>query len=449
MPPADPSETEALPPSTATPGQAELKRLLDRLPELSLTTTGQGVLLEGVARDITERHEREQLQEQLHQARKMEAVGQLAGGIAHDFNNLLQVIQGHTQLVRAMNQDKKADALLQGVLGAADRASSLIKQLLAFSRKGSVGLVELELGQLLSALHQMLERVMGEQVRLIWECTVGPVYVLGNAAQIEQLVANLCINARDAMPRGGGGSVYVTLDVVLDHELPTAARAQGIPAAIEYVRLTIRDDGEGMSPEVQSRLFEPFFTTKGPGKGTGLGLSTTYATVRAHHGYIEVASGLGQGSTFRIFLPRVPATPRPHGLQRSTRRISGKGHLALTAEDEPEVLRLTATYLMQAGFDVLTAPDGEQAEKLLIEGGSTVTVAVLDMVMPRRGGLAVYQTLRDLGIGTPIVFVTGYDDELLAATATQKDITVLRKPFTKAELLAKVALVVGERIVTI
>jgi two-component system, cell cycle sensor histidine kinase and response regulator CckA len=405
------------------------------------------VVVEGVARDITESHEREQLQEQLHQAKKMEAVGQLAGGIAHDFNNLLQVIQGHTQLVRAINQDRKADALLQGVLGAAERASSLVKQLLTFSRKGSVELAELELGQLLLALHQMLERVMGDQVRLIWECSVGPVHVLGNAAQIEQLVANLCINARDAMPRGG--SVHVTLDVVLPHELPAAARAQSIPAAAEYVRLTIRDEGEGMSPEVQSRLFEPFFTTKGPGKGTGLGLSTTYATVRAHRGYIEVASGLGQGSTFRIFLPRVPATPRRHGLQRSTRRISGKGHLALTAEDEPEVLRLTATYLMQAGFDVLTAPDGEQAEKLLIEGGSTVTVAVLDMVMPKRGGLAVYETLRDLGISTPIVFVTGYDDELLGATATQKDVTILRKPFTKAELLAKVALVVGERIVTI
>jgi PAS domain S-box-containing protein len=401
------------------------------------------VMIEGVARDITESYEREQLQEQLHQAQKMEAVGQLAGGIAHDFNNLLQVIMGHTQLVRAATHDSKSEALLTSVLGAAERASALIKQLLAFSRKGAVDYSELELDRIIASLHQMLERLLGEHIRLTWDCKIRPVHVIGNAAQLEQVVVNLCINARDALPRGG--QVMLRLDEISPEELPAAARGRVSGLASAYARLTISDDGEGMSSEVQSRIYEPFFTTKGPGKGTGLGLSTTYAVVRSHGGFIDVSSSPGQGSQFVILLPRVVPTPAPRSLPSEARGVVGQGRLALVAEDEPDVLRLTATYLSQGGFQVLMAKDGEEAELLIVERARELAVAVLDVVMPKRGGLGIFANLRAQNITTPIVFVTGYDDESLTTILDRESVVLLRKPFGSKDLLAQVALVLGER----
>jgi two-component system, cell cycle sensor histidine kinase and response regulator CckA len=411
------------------------------LRAIPLASADEGnLLIEGVARDITETYEREQLQEQLHQAQKLEAVGQLAGGIAHDFNNLLQVISGNTQLARAQHLDRRVDNLLAGVMGAAERASSLIKQLLAFSRKGAVDFVDLELDQIVSSLHRMLERLMGEHIRLSCECKVRPLHVFGNAAQLEQLVVNLCINARDALPRGG--NVRLVLDSVLAGELPWATRSQMQSLGGSFARLTISDDGEGMSAEVLTRMYEPFFTTKGPGKGTGLGLSTAYAVVQTHGGVIDVTSSPGQGSTFRILLPSVTPASTDRTPPALLGVIRGEGRLALAAEDEPEVLRLTAAYLSNAGFEVLCAQDGEQAEALLMEHQHKLSVAVLDVVMPIKSGPSIHASLRERGIHIPIVFVTGYDDEALVATMRQKGVAVLRKPFSPQELLAKVALVV-------
>jgi nitrogen-specific signal transduction histidine kinase len=400
-------------------------------------------MIEGVARDITESYEREQLQEQLHQAQKMEAVGQLAGGIAHDFNNLLQVIMGHTQLVRAATRDSKSEALLSSVLGAAERASALIKQLLAFSRKGGVDYSELELDRIIASLHQMLERLLGEHIRLTWDCKIQPVHVIGNAAQLEQVVVNLCINARDALPRGG--QVMLRLDEISPEELPAAARGRVTGLARAYARLSIIDDGEGMSSEVQSRIYEPFFTTKGPGKGTGLGLSTAYAVVRSHGGFIDVSSSPGQGSEFVILLPRVVPTSAPRSIPSEPRGVVGQGRLVLVAEDEPDVLRLTATYLSQGGFQVLMAKDGEEAERMIVERARELAVAVLDVVMPKRGGPGIYANLRAQNIMTPIVFVTGYDDESLSPILDRESVVLLRKPFGSKDLLAQVALVIGER----
>jgi two-component system cell cycle sensor histidine kinase/response regulator CckA len=258
-------------------------------------------ILEGVARDVTEAYEREQLQEQLHQAQKMEAVGQLAGGIAHDFNNLLQVIQANTQLSRSMNADARIDALLGGALSAAERASALIRQLMAFSRKSTPAFEELELRQIVTSLHEMLERLMGDRVSLTWQPRCEEARVIGNAGQLEQLVVNLCINARDALPLGG--TVSLTLDRVSANELPPSTLTPALRRSQGYAVITIEDDGEGMSAEVQRRMYEPFFTTKGPDRGTGLGLSNVYAVVQSHQGVIHVASSPGEGSTFRIFLP--------------------------------------------------------------------------------------------------------------------------------------------------
>jgi two-component system, cell cycle sensor histidine kinase and response regulator CckA len=297
---------------TGTLGTGERIRFLHRsgrvvwmeLRTTPLAPAADGTsILEGVARDMTEAYEREQLQEQLHQAQKMEAVGQLAGGIAHDFNNLLQVIQGNTQLSCSMNDDPRIDVLLRGVLAAADRASALIRQLLAFSRRGTPEFEELELRQIVTSLHQMLERLMGDKVSLTWQPRCEEACVIGNAGQLEQLVVNLCINARDALPRGG--LVALTLDRVSANDLPPSARTPALQRSHGYALLVIQDDGEGMSAEVQRRMYEPFFTTKGPDRGTGLGLSNVYAVVQAHQGLIDVSSSPGEGSTFRIFLPLI------------------------------------------------------------------------------------------------------------------------------------------------
>jgi CheY-like chemotaxis protein len=293
-----------------------------------------------------------------------------------------------------------------------------------------------------ASLHKMLERLMGEHIRLTWDCAVQPLHVIGNATQLEQLVVNLCINARDALTHGG--HVKLTLDEVTPEELPAAARGQVTGLASAFVRLSISDDGEGMSAEVQSRMYEPFFTTKGAGKGSGLGLSTVYAVVQSHAGFIDVCSSPGQGSTFQIFLPRVTPTSVPAHLPPVPRSVSGHGRLALAAEDEPDVLRLTATYLSQAGFQVLMAQDGDEAERLLVERAGEITLAVLDVVMPKRGGPGICTNLRERGIMTPIVFVTGYDDESLAAILSQAGVVLLRKPFGSKELLAKVAQVLAD-----
>lgn len=263
---------------------------------------GGSVIVEGVARDVTEAYHREQLQEQLHQARKMEALGQLAGGIAHDFGNLLQVIQTNTQLARTSPDHPELDSLLGGVLATADRASALVRQLLAFSRKGgSVEFAPLELRGIIDSLHAMLAHLLGSQVRLSWSRPDEALFVVGNATQLEQLVVNLCINARDALP--SGGRVQIALRQIATSAVPAAVRGQRQAHAESYALLTIEDDGLGMSVEVQQHMYEPFFSTKALDRGTGLGLSTVYGVVQAHQGMIDVRSAPGEGTTFYVFLP--------------------------------------------------------------------------------------------------------------------------------------------------
>jgi PAS domain S-box-containing protein len=406
---------------------------------LSIDTTGEpaSAVIEGIGRDITETHEREQRAAQLHQRQKLEALGQLAGGIAHDFNNLLQIITGNTHLLQSPHAEVDQARLLQGVLHASERASALIKQLLAFSRKGSVEFSEVDLRLVLSSLFEMLGRLTGEHIRVSCQCCPESLFIHGNAAQLEQLIVNLCVNARDALPHGG--SLELSLSEVLAEHLPPSVARQITTPAARYACLTVRDDGEGMTADVQRRMYEPFFTTKGAGKGTGLGLSTVYAVVQSHSGAIEVRSNPGQGSCFQVYFPRVGQTSTAAQPTRERSRLSGEGRLALCAEDEPEVLRLTAAYLASAGFAVLTARDGDEASALLDLHGSQLAVAVLDVIMPRQTGVALCQRTRDRGLRLPVVLVTGYDDEALGPTLWDDRVSVLRKPFAAEELLTRVA----------
>jgi two-component system cell cycle sensor histidine kinase/response regulator CckA len=389
-----------------------------------------------VKRDVTEQLA---LEEQLHEAQKMEAIGQLAGGIAHDFNNLLHVIQGHTQMMQLMDLHGFAHAeelaeMLSEVDKAGERAALLVRQLLAFSRKGGAELSELRLDEVLGGLQGRLQGLLGPHNQLAFHCKTGPVTIQGNAAQLEQMLINLCINARDAMPPDG--YLHLSLEPTTRAELPSVFRGQ---TAESYVRLTVKDEGMGMTREVQRRLYEPFFTTKRPGEGIGLGLSTVYAIVQSHRGFIDSTSTRGKGSTFNVYLPlqhgSAPEATRPPRRER----LDGRGRLALVAEDEPAVLQLTSSYLSQAGFEVLVATSGPDAEQRLAERGGELALAVLDAVMPGFGGQGVHQAMKARGLAIPVIFVTGFDYQTLAGVFGEERVAILRKPFSANELLDQVA----------
>jgi two-component system, cell cycle sensor histidine kinase and response regulator CckA len=411
---------------------------LDEDVSVSPIRDDRGALVGHVAvkRDITEQL---RLEQQLRHAQKVEAVGQLAGGIAHDFNNLLQVIHGQAHLIRLQSTDDVPEPMLEEIAKAVARASSLVRQLLAFSRKGTIEYTELRFDELVSTLNGMLGRLLGEHIELEWIPSARPVYVRGNAPQLEQVVANLCINARDAMP--DGGRLSLKLSIAAEPDLPSPPMGF-VPG--KTLLLTVTDNGHGMSEEVLSRLFEPFFTTKEPGRGTGLGLATVYAIVQAHSGTIDVRSRPGEGATFRVFLPMVEAALEQREEGQRAQPIRGGGRVALVAEDEPAVRLVTAGYLERAGFRVLSVKDGVEADRLLSSPNHGICVAVLDAVMPRRGGQAVYDALAARGKAIPVVFVTGYDYESLVETAHRPGVAILQKPFSEDELLGQVAHVLGE-----
>ncbi|HVZ36419.1 MAG TPA: ATP-binding protein, partial [Polyangiaceae bacterium] len=379
--------------------------------------------------------------EQLARARRLETVAQLAAGIAHDFNNLLHIIQGHTQMMQLLDlggfaRESELREMLQEVDKAAGRAAVLVRQLLTFRRSDDAELGELPLQEVIEGCRAPLERLLGSQIQLVMTYSC-PALVRGNRSQLEQVLTNLCLNARDALPRGG--YLYVTLDAPLATELPALLRDG---AGEVYVRLSVRDDGAGMTREVQQRLYEPFFTTKRPGEGVGLGLATVYAIVQSHRGFIDSTSARGQGTTFRVYLPRADrdaqvSTPRPL-------RIDGRGRIALVAEDEPAVSQLTSCFLRDAGFEVLLASNGPEATRRLRERGREIAIAVLDAAMPGFGGEAVLRHMHDLGMQAPVIFVTGYDYPALGPAHADERVVILRKPFGSEELLERVARLLPE-----
>ncbi|HEO71305.1 MAG TPA: PAS domain-containing sensor histidine kinase, partial [Candidatus Hydrogenedentes bacterium] len=363
--------------------------------------SGTVVNLVSVDRDVTREVE---MEAQLRQAQKMEAIGQLAGGVAHDFNNLLQGILGHIDLaLDTLPSHQEACEDLRQARQAAEKAVSLTRQLLALGRRQILQAKNLDLNQVMGDLLPILRRLIGETSTLDIVPGAGLWTVRADPGQMEQVLINLCVNARDAMPQGGRITIR-TENAALDAE---AAHSHPWVKAGRYVLLTVADTGTGIPEYVQDHLFEPFFTTKEVGKGTGLGLSTVYGIVKQHAGYIEVASQLGRGSTFHVYLPAVDAPPdQPEAA--SSERLRGGTETILVAEDDPLVRNLTARILQDAGYTVLRARSGEEAVRLFEAHADEVALLLLDVVMPKLSGVAAFDRIRAIRPDANVLFTSGY-----------------------------------------
>ena len=413
---------------------------------------GQPVTLRGLTVDLTElkRSERalHQSEEQLRQAQKMDAVGKLAGGIAHDFNNLLMVIRGDSDLMlRRLPPGHPLRPNAEGVREAADQAATLTRQLLAFSRKQVVAPRLVDLNGIVASIHAMLERLLGETINLVTVTAPDLGGVKADPGQMEQMILNLCVNARDAMPDGGRLTVR-TANVDLDEE---AAKEWSDARPGPYVTLEVSDTGGGMDPETRAHLFEPFFTTKEQGKGTGLGLSTVYGTVQQSGGHISVESEPGHGSTFRVYLPRVAAPvivpePRDVGEPSAARPaatgeglVAGRGETILLVEDAQRVRAVVREILEMSGYAVLEAHHGADALELSNRHAGPIHLLVTDVVMPQMSGRELAQRLATLRPDLKVLYMSGYtDDAIVRHGVLASGIAFLSKPFTPDALALKV-----------
>jgi len=387
-----------------------------------------------MALDITDR---KQLEEQFRQAQKMEAVGRLAGGIAHDFNNLLMVIQGYADLLaeRLPAEDLRRRNAEQ-IQVAAQRASSLTRQLLAFSRKQIMEPKVLSVHTVVAEMEKMLRRLIGEDIDLVTSTVPDLWLVKADRSQIEQVVMNLAVNARDAMPHGGRLTIEtanVELDASSSH--PAVALAPG-----KYLMLAVTDNGCGMDEKTQAHIFEPFFTTKEKGKGTGLGLATVYGVVKQSGGYIWVYSEPGRGTTFKVYLPKIEeqdSVASKEKLGDSTAIRSGSG-VALLVEDERGVRDLTREYLEMSGYKVLVADNGQTALELASMHTGPIDLLITDVIMPGINGHELAERVKTLRPGIKVLCMTGYTDQAVAHRgALAASEVLLQKPFTLATLTSK------------
>ncbi len=391
--------------------------------------------LSSIARDITER---KRLEEELLQSQKMDAVGRLAGGIAHDFNNILTAILGYSDLIIGQIDERQwMFKHLAEIRKAADFAASLTHQLLAFSRRQPLFLRVFNINESVKSMQKMLQRVIGEHIQIHTQLKAEVGRLKADPGQLEQVLLNLCVNARDAMP--GSGSITIqTMDVT--YFLDDFRSVNEMPAG-EYVKLTVTDSGTGMPPEVQKHIFEPFFTTKEKGQGTGLGLATCYGIVKQSGGYITVDSQVGVGTTFTIYLPRVDETGEKSNIRKEVGQLPGGNETVLYVEDEITVRSLTSHILRRLGYTVLEAGSGKQARDV-VEGAEARAIDLLfsDVVLPDAGGKELAEWIRATRNGrTKLLFTSGYVDEsILRRHGLEVDTAFLQKPFTPADLAKKV-----------
>jgi len=413
----------------------------DRFPiELSLSTGPTAeTSMTAVLRDATERRRNEdalrERETELRQAQKIEAIGLLAGGVAHDFNNLLMAIQGYSELVLMnLDQDHTCRGDIDEILKASNRAAALTRQLLAFSRRQVLAPQVLSLDEVLSGTEKLLRRLIAEDIEI--SSTTGPDLgsVKADPGQIEQVLINLAVNARDAMPSGGRLN-FALANVHLDdsHSEPL-----GLTPG-RYVRLEVSDTGCGMPPDVVSRIFEPFFTTKEEGRGTGLGLATVYGIVQQSGGSIRVESRPGHGTTFQIDLPCCEGEKAAARRAPAPIRSNSGSETVLLVEDDDRVRTLVATMLRRCGYAVLDADGGERALEIARAHRGSIDLLLTDVVMPAMNGRVLAERLQALSPGTRVLLMSGYsDDAILRAGVQASDVAFLQKPFSSAALAAKV-----------
>ncbi len=382
----------------------------------------------GMGIDITERR---QLEDQLRQSQKMEAVGRLAGGVAHDFNNLLTVISGYGDMImRGLAPNDPLHGCIEEVLKAANRATSLTNQLLAFSRRQVIQPKVLDLNILVANMDRMLRRVIGEHIELETVLNPGLGSVKADAGQLEQVIMNLSVNARDAMPEGG--RLFIRTGNV---DVPHSSRLHADVRPGSYVRLTVADTGKGMDAEIMIHLFEPFYTSKATGKGTGLGLSTVYGIVKQSGGEIVVESEPGSGATFHIYLPRIVGVQDTAHPAKAPQAVRAGTETILLVEDEPGVRQLVREMLLRLGYTILEAGSGAEALRLFEQHHGGIDLLLTDVIMPQMSGRDLAARLRAAQPTLKVLYMSGYTDDMLAHHGVlEPDVYLLPKPFAPDEL---------------
>jgi len=409
------------------------KRSVFQTTMLGIVEQGHLARTWAIQRDMSERV---RLEEQMRSTQQLEAIGRLAGGVAHDFNNVLGVILGHVQLVMEETQvSEHTRAGLGHIRRAAERAASLTQQLLAFSRKQVLQPKVLDVNEIVVEIQKMLSRVIGEDIALVTHLHPSLAGVKADRSQLEQVLMNLALNARDAMPQGGRLKME-TANVELD-EAFARENLGTIPG--RYVLLTVTDTGTGMTPETIEHVFEPFFTTKEAGKGTGLGLATVHGVVKQSGGHILVSSELGKGSCFRVYLPAEPDPAPAQGVGEATGDATGGTETVLIVEDQPELREITSIFLHAHGYHVLEAGNAADALRLLALPGTTIDLLLTDVIMPGLSGRQLVEQVQSTRPAMKVIYMTGYTDDMVVHhKVLEPGVDLLQKPFTRDQLVRTV-----------